>query len=203
MHGNGALGAVGRRRGEAAQRLVCAAGNGYLGADDVDRTVGAERGGRRLRPPATGGPRGSPRPRRRARQDRRRTTCCSPGGSWCSPPRRTPRSGPRPSPLRHWTDSRCQRFGPKWSPPSRMRSRAKSAPVGDAEDQVAEVGRPQSGVAAELVDLVRRGLDQHVAAVGGGLGDGRLHHGGVRRAHRVDADRRHRPCGWRSCWPTS
>ena len=49
-------------------------------------------------------------------------------------------------------------------------------------------GGPQAGVAAELVDLVGGGLDQDVAAVGGGLGDGGLHHGGVGRADGVDAD---------------
>ena len=64
----------------------------------------------------------------------------------------------------------------------------ESGLIGDAEHQVAELRRTQTGVAAELVDLVRRRFDQHVAAVGGGLCDGRLHHGGMRRAHGVDAD---------------
>ena len=60
--------------------------------------------------------------------------------------------------------------------------------VSYAEDEIAELRRSQTGIAAELVDLIRRGFDEHVAAVGGGLGDSRLHHGGMRRAHGVDAN---------------
>ena len=57
-----------------------------------------------------------------------------------------------------------------------------------AEHKIPELRRTQTGVAAELVDLVRRRLDQDVAAVGGGLRDGRLHHGGMGRTDGVDPD---------------
>ena len=60
--------------------------------------------------------------------------------------------------------------------------------VGDVEDEVAEFGGPQAGVAAELVDLVGGGFDEDVAVVGGGLGDGGLDDGGVGGADGVDAD---------------
>ena len=60
--------------------------------------------------------------------------------------------------------------------------------VGEAEHEIPELRRTQTGVAAELVDLVRRRLDQDVAAVGGGLCNGRLHHGGMGRTDGVDPD---------------
>ena len=85
-------------------------------------------------------------------------------------------------------DSRCQRLGPRWSPPRTTRLRGKPDLVRDAEDELTEVRRTQTGVAAELVDLVRRRLDQHVATVGGGLRDGCLDHGRMRRTHGVDTD---------------
>ena len=37
-------------------------------------------------------------------------------------------------------------------------------------------------------DLVGGRLDEDVAVVGGGLNDRGLHHGGVRRTHRIDTD---------------
>ena len=64
----------------------------------------------------------------------------------------------------------------------------ESARIGYAEHQIAELRRSQTGIAAELIDLIRRGFDEHAAAVRGRLGDSRLHHGGMRRAHGVDAN---------------
>ena len=99
---DGPLGAVGGRRDECAQRFVCPAGDGHLGADDVDRAARSECGARCPRRPAAAARCGSPRPRRQGPRDRRRTTCCSRGESWRSRPRRRRRSAPRhwPSPAR-------------------------------------------------------------------------------------------------------
>ena len=59
--------------------------------------------------------------------------------------------------------------------------------VRDAFDELAEIGRPHTGVATELVHLVGGGLDQNDLTAGFCLLEGRLDDEGVRRAHRRDA----------------
>ena len=147
------------RRLEGVERLVGAAGNGHLGADDVDRRrdgVG-RRSSRRRRAVA---PRARRRPRPEAARGRRRRPCCSRGGSSRSRRRRRPRRGRRPSPSPVRRARRCQRFGPRWSPPRISRSRGKPSSSANVSTRSRKSAALHAGVAAELVDLVARGLDQ-------------------------------------------
>ncbi len=61
--------------------------------------------------------------------------------------------------------------------------------VGDREDEFAEVPRRHAGVAAELVDLVGRGFDQHGGFGAQAFAERRAQYDRMRGADRVDADR--------------
>lgn len=188
MRLDGSTCVLGRGRREPCQRLVGAAGDRYLGADDVDRGLDAQ---------AVRGLFGHPQ-----------QPCRAIGHNLVGQDLRVV-GAPHAAievdlAVAGFDVGRDERVGVGHSHRCRLvlptvgaqmvtaedhAVAVESLLVGDVVHQVAEVGGPHTGIAAELVDLVRRRLDEHETVVRGGLHDGCGHHGGMRRAHRVHADR--------------